>query len=166
MAGVCEVLGAAGARLSTPLGAEAPTDWWQQYESSAMPVEVLLPQPGESVLDVCSGRGNKALQIGARLAGDGNLTCIEKDVRRTSILGGRLIRHHETLVAELYPGGATHARHRGTDACTREPRAVSPDVTSTAVVPSQRRSTGLECPGCRSKQAVSTRSRAVRMPCI
>ena len=42
--------------------------WWPQSESSAMPVDVLNPQPGEAILDVCSGRGNKALQIGARLA--------------------------------------------------------------------------------------------------
>jgi 16S rRNA (cytosine967-C5)-methyltransferase len=64
--------------------------WWQQSESSAMPVDVLNPQPGEAALDVCSGRGNKALQIGARLAGDGSLLCIERDPRRAETLGERL----------------------------------------------------------------------------
>ncbi len=48
--------------------------WWTQSESSAMAVDVLGPQPGDAILDVCSGRGNKALQIGARLAGQGSLT--------------------------------------------------------------------------------------------
>ncbi len=71
-------------------GAEGEGDWWQQSESSAMPVDVLGPQPGESILDACSGRGNKALQIGARLAGDGTLFCIERDVRKLPTLERRL----------------------------------------------------------------------------
>jgi 16S rRNA (cytosine967-C5)-methyltransferase len=79
--------------------------WWQQSESSAMPVDVLNPQPGEAVLDVCSGRGNKALQIGARLAGEGGLLCIERDPRRVAALGKRL----ETagIVAGTITGDAT-----------------------------------------------------------
>ncbi|MBV8532139.1 MAG: hypothetical protein JO104_12560, partial [Candidatus Eremiobacteraeota bacterium] len=64
--------------------------WWMQSESSALPVDVLGPQPGEAILDVCSGRGNKALQIGARLARDGTLTCIERDARKAAVLGCRL----------------------------------------------------------------------------
>jgi 16S rRNA (cytosine967-C5)-methyltransferase len=63
--------------------------WWAQSESSAMPVDVLGPQPGESILDVCSGRGNKALQIGARLDAQGSLCCIERDERRVAILRKR-----------------------------------------------------------------------------
>jgi 16S rRNA (cytosine967-C5)-methyltransferase len=66
--------------------------WWQQSESSAMPVDVLNPQPGERILDVCSGRGNKALQIGARLGGEGTLLCIERDPRKADTLGRRLER--------------------------------------------------------------------------
>ncbi|HTU80732.1 MAG TPA: transcription antitermination factor NusB [Candidatus Acidoferrales bacterium] len=64
--------------------------WWQQSESSAMPVDVLGPQPGEAVLDACSGRGNKALQIAARLEGEGTLLCVERDARKTAVLGRRL----------------------------------------------------------------------------
>jgi 16S rRNA (cytosine967-C5)-methyltransferase len=71
---------------------EADGRWWQQSESSAMPVDVLNPQPGETILDVCSGRGNKALQIGARLAGEGTLLCIERDPRKAETLGRRLER--------------------------------------------------------------------------
>ena len=59
-------------------------------ESSAMPVDILNPQPDESILDVCSGRGNKALQIGARLAGTGSETCIELDSRKGDVLMRRL----------------------------------------------------------------------------
>ncbi|MGA9944032.1 MAG: transcription antitermination factor NusB, partial [Candidatus Cybelea sp.] len=64
--------------------------WWPQSESSAMPVDVLGAQPGDAILDVCSGRGNKALQIGARLDGQGALCCIERDERRAAILRKRL----------------------------------------------------------------------------
>jgi 16S rRNA (cytosine967-C5)-methyltransferase len=64
--------------------------WWHQSESSAMPVDVLNPQPGEAVLDVCSGRGNKALQIGGRMGAEGSLLCIERDPRRAATLAERL----------------------------------------------------------------------------
>jgi 16S rRNA (cytosine967-C5)-methyltransferase len=64
--------------------------WWFQSESSAMPVAVLNPQPEEDVLDVCSGRGNKALQIGGRMSGEGTLLCIEQEERRAAILRRRL----------------------------------------------------------------------------
>jgi len=65
-------------------------EWWPQSESSAMAVDVLGPQPGEAILDVCSGRGNKALQIGARLAGQGTLLCVERDERKVSTLRRRM----------------------------------------------------------------------------
>jgi 16S rRNA (cytosine967-C5)-methyltransferase len=64
--------------------------WWVQSESAAMPVVVLGPQPGEAILDVCSGRGNKALQIGARMEGEGSQLCIEQDARKAAILVERL----------------------------------------------------------------------------
>ncbi|MBV9233887.1 MAG: hypothetical protein JO030_07585 [Candidatus Eremiobacteraeota bacterium] len=64
--------------------------WWPQSESSAMVVDVLGPQPGETILDFCSGNGNKALQIGARMRGEGSLTCVESDARKTATLQRRL----------------------------------------------------------------------------
>ncbi len=90
---------------SRALEGETPGDMWQQSESSAMPVEVLNPQAGESVLDVCSGRGNKALQIGGRLGDDGSLICLENDERRTATLQSRL----ETagVIAGIVTGDAT-----------------------------------------------------------
>ncbi len=70
--------------------ARAEGAWWVQSESSAMPVAVLNPQPEEAVLDVCSGRGNKALQIGARLGGTGSELCIERETRKAKVLEARL----------------------------------------------------------------------------
>lgn len=75
------------ARRNEPSAAGA---WWIQSESSAMPADVLNPQPEEAILDVCSGRGNKALQIGARLAGDGSMLCMEIDERKAATLQQRL----------------------------------------------------------------------------
>jgi 16S rRNA (cytosine967-C5)-methyltransferase len=70
--------------------AKANGAWWVQSESSAMPADIVQPQPGEAILDVCSGRGNKALQLGARLDGEGTLLCLEQDERRSSVLRKRL----------------------------------------------------------------------------
>lgn len=86
-------------------GATGDGCWWPQSESSAMVVDVLGPQPGEAILDVCSGRGNKALQIGARLAGQGSLCCIECDARKVATLEQRL--GQAGIAAALVTGDAT-----------------------------------------------------------
>lgn len=70
--------------------ASAKGEWWIQSESSAMPVDVMNPQPGETVLDVCSGRGNKALQTASRMQGEGTLMCIEREERKAAVLQKRL----------------------------------------------------------------------------
>jgi 16S rRNA (cytosine967-C5)-methyltransferase len=63
--------------------------WWTQSESSAMAVDVLNPQPGETVFDVCSGRGNKTLQIAGRLHGAGSIFSLERDERKIETLRRR-----------------------------------------------------------------------------
>lgn len=68
---------------------EAHGSWWVQSESSAFAADVLNAQPGENVVDACSGRGSKALQTAARLKGDGTLYCIEKDERKAALLARR-----------------------------------------------------------------------------
>jgi 16S rRNA (cytosine967-C5)-methyltransferase len=93
------------AAYATRHEAAARGGWWIQSESSAMPTDVLNPQPGEVILDVCSGRGNKALQIGGRLRGEGSLTCIELDGRKASVLQGRL--DEAGVAAEVVVGDAT-----------------------------------------------------------
>ncbi len=95
---------------------DAHGGWWQQSESSAMVADVLNPEPGEMILDVCSGRGNKALQIGTRLAHEGALLCIERDARKTQTLTERL---EETgITGAIVTGDATQEllpRGRGFD---------------------------------------------------
>lgn len=85
--------------------ADAQAAWWIQSESSAMPVDILNPQPSETVLDACSGRGNKALQIGARMSGDGTLLCIERDERKSAVLQRRL--EQAGIAAGVVTGDAT-----------------------------------------------------------
>ncbi len=81
-------------RFGEPLHEErAHAMWWMQSESSAVAVEVLMPQPGEKVVDLCSGRGNKALQIASRLGGEGELVCVDRDVRKTQVLRQRLAEY-------------------------------------------------------------------------
>ena len=39
--------------------------WWVQDAAAALPVRILAPQPGETVLDLCAAPGGKTLQLAA-----------------------------------------------------------------------------------------------------
>ena len=67
----------------------ASLPFWVQSEISAAIVDILDPQSGESILDCCSGRGNKALQIAARIGSKGALTCVDRDARKIAVLQQR-----------------------------------------------------------------------------
>jgi 16S rRNA (cytosine967-C5)-methyltransferase len=73
--------------------------WWTQSESSAVGVALLQPQPGERILDACSGRGNKALQIVGRLEGNQSLTCVDRDLRKVRVLQDRFAEFGMTAAA-------------------------------------------------------------------
>ncbi len=51
-------------QVSTLPGFEAG-DWWVQDAAAALPVKVLNPQSGETVLDLCAAPGGKTLQLAA-----------------------------------------------------------------------------------------------------
>jgi 16S rRNA (cytosine967-C5)-methyltransferase len=55
-----------------------------QSRGSAAVVELLDPQPGEHVLELCGGPGIKSGQIAARMAGRGELISVEKDADRAA----------------------------------------------------------------------------------
>jgi len=40
-------------------------EWWVQDAAAAIPVQVLAPQPGEAILDLCAAPGGKTLQLAA-----------------------------------------------------------------------------------------------------
>ena len=55
-----------------------------QSRGSAAVVELLDPQPGEQVLDLCAGPGIKTGQIAARMGGRGEVISIESDPTRAA----------------------------------------------------------------------------------
>ena len=84
---------------SGTLGDDPGGRWSVQGEAATMPVDLLAPQPGETVLDLCSGRGNKSVQIAARMNGEGSLVCVELDEKKVRVLREGLERADARNVA-------------------------------------------------------------------
>ena len=96
---VSEALVLDGGGTAAKLEASGAGRWDVQSESACIPVDVLDPQPGEAVLELCSGRGHKTVQIGARMRGAGTITAIDSDGRKNT-----------TAQAALERAGITNAR--------------------------------------------------------
>lgn len=62
----------------------ATGDLVPQSRGSAGVVEVLDPQPGENVLDLCSGPGIKSGQIAARMGDRGEVVAVEQEPKRAA----------------------------------------------------------------------------------
>jgi 16S rRNA (cytosine967-C5)-methyltransferase len=62
-------------------------DWWVQDAAAALPSQLLAPQKGERVLDLCAAPGGKTLQLAA----------LGADVTALDISGTRMSRVHENL---------------------------------------------------------------------
>ena len=70
-----------------------------QDPATSLAVDLLAPQPGENILDACAAPGGKALDIAARLQGNGLVVALERHTDRLARLrenvaraGGGLIR--------------------------------------------------------------------------
>jgi 16S rRNA (cytosine967-C5)-methyltransferase len=63
-----------------------------QSRGSAAVVEVLDPQPGEHVLDLCAGPGIKTGQIAARMGDRGETISVEPDAERAAEVAGQARR--------------------------------------------------------------------------
>jgi 16S rRNA (cytosine967-C5)-methyltransferase len=59
-------------------------------EAACFPVDLLDPQPGERILDLCSGRGNKTLQIASATRDGASIVAIDSDARKCETLRMRL----------------------------------------------------------------------------
>ncbi len=86
------VLPTGSVRLDNPgqvsaLAGFATGDWWVQDAAAAIPVQILAPQPGERVLDLCAAPGGKTMQLAAAGA----------EVTAVDISSGRLARVAENL---------------------------------------------------------------------
>lgn len=72
----------ADGRLAGALEAMEAGDVVPQSRGSAAVVEVLDPQPGEAILDLCAGPGVKTGQIAVRMRGRGEILSVEPDEAR------------------------------------------------------------------------------------
>ncbi|MGA3037065.1 MAG: transcription antitermination factor NusB [Vulcanimicrobiaceae bacterium] len=78
--------------------ADADGRWEQQGEIAAVPVDVLDPKPDMHGVELCSGRGNKTLEIVGRTGDRGTLEAIERDAHRVAhlrALGLQSVEVHE-----------------------------------------------------------------------
>jgi len=74
-------------------------DYYVQEESASLPVEVLNPQPGEKVLDMCAAPGGKTTQLAAKMENKGLLISNDDNAQRL-----------KSLHANIYRTGSTVAR--------------------------------------------------------
>lgn len=65
-------------QVSTMPGFEAG-DWWVQDAAAALPVHILAPQPGETILDLCAAPGGKTMQLAAAGA---DVTAVDDSIPR------------------------------------------------------------------------------------
>lgn len=67
-------------------------EYYVQEESASLPVEVLEPQPGEKVLDMCAAPGGKTTQIAAEMKNEGVLVANDDSSRRLKSLHANIYR--------------------------------------------------------------------------
>ena len=66
--------------------------YYLQEASAMAPVQLLDPQPGERICDLCAAPGGKTTQIAGRMAGEGFLLCNEINPKRAKILSRNIER--------------------------------------------------------------------------
>lgn len=96
--------GAIGGRYGVPETAivdsltEAARAYVVQSEESQLAVHLLDPQPGETIIDVCAGRGIKAGMIAGRLGGRGRVASVDDDESKLSVLRRDTARRPGSIV--------------------------------------------------------------------
>ena len=88
--------------------------FYLQEPSAMAPAELLDPQPGERVLDLCAAPGGKTTQLAGKMAGRGILVCNEIHPKRAAILASNVERmgianalvlnEHPARLAERFGG--------------------------------------------------------------
>jgi 16S rRNA (cytosine967-C5)-methyltransferase len=87
---------------SGTVGDDPAGRWNVQSEAAAMPVDLLAPQPGETVLELCGGRGNKTVQIAARVGGAGRVVTVDLDEKKLRVMREQLERADAGNVAVVH----------------------------------------------------------------
>ena len=88
--------------------------YYLQEASAMAPVQLLSPQPGEKICDLCAAPGGKTTQIAGRMLGQGFLLCNEINPKRAKILSRNIERmavpnalvtnEHPEHLADRFPG--------------------------------------------------------------
>lgn len=88
--------------------------YYLQEPSAMAPAQLLAPQPGEWVLDLCAAPGGKSTQIAAAMQGEGLLVCNEIHPKRAKVLASNIERmgvanalvlnEHPAQLAERFSG--------------------------------------------------------------
>lgn len=80
-------------------------EYYVQEESAAIPVEVLDPRPGDSVLDMCAAPGGKVTQAASRIRNRGKVIANDDDGHRMKSLHANIYRTGSACVtATNYDG--------------------------------------------------------------
>ena len=80
-----------------------------QEEVSAVPAEVLHPQPGERVWDACAAPGSKTTQLAAQMDDTGLLVATDNNLGRISALRSNAERMGVTNVAVTHEDARNHS---------------------------------------------------------
>jgi len=67
-------------------------EYYVQEESAALPVEVLQPEKGEKVLDMCAAPGGKTTQIASKIENSGSVIANDSSSRRMQGLHANIYR--------------------------------------------------------------------------
>lgn len=73
-------------------------EYYVQEESAALPVEVLNPQPGEKVLDMCAAPGGKTTQMAAMMENKGLVVANDSSGQRMKSLHANVYRTGAKIV--------------------------------------------------------------------
>ena len=100
--------------VPTPALREALGDRAELHaEAACFPVDLLDPQPGMRILESCSGRGNKSLQLASRMDDRGTIVAVDSDARKIARAQARFAEAGVTSVtartgdATLFDGSET-----------------------------------------------------------
>lgn len=74
-----------------------------QDESAGLVVNVLDPQPGETIIDGCAAPGGKAMGIAARLEGTGHILAIDSNEGRLELVDESAESHGASEIVETEP---------------------------------------------------------------
>lgn len=100
------VIGPSSVRLTSGLVEALPGyedgAWWVQDVAASLPVHLLAPQKGESILDLCAAPGGKTLQIAASGA---RTTALDRSAKRLKRVEANLQR--TGLTAQCHAADAT-----------------------------------------------------------